>query len=328
MKKYTRLILFSSCIISILLFAHFCLADEILLKDGKKVKGLIIEEFSDRVVFNTFEGEKIIPRADIVEVYYDDKAQQYYSLGKRFEEKNLLNEAALSYEKALALDKNFKSARQALFMIRSRIWKQQEQHIREDLMLKRQMIENVRQTPMAAIQKNPQDVQSPEENKAYTLWDKYGIALEKSSDMVVVMTISPVIHEMGSDIDSGDIIVKVWNSSIMYESAEEVSALILSGDMKQVALTVEKEIVIPVGAGARLGFDMRLTQDGLTVTFVRTGSLAAKYKLKRNDLIIGINGQPTTYMPIRDASRLLQRPDSDGNIRITARRKVYLIRKQ
>ena len=76
-------------------------ADTIYLNNGNIIKGLVVEEHKDRVVFSTREGEKIILNKDIDEIFFDDLEQNYYYIANRFlEEKDF--ERAEKYRSALA----------------------------------------------------------------------------------------------------------------------------------------------------------------------------------------------------------------------------------
>ena len=71
-----------------LVFAVFCVscliavnavfADTIYMQDESIIKGLIVEEHHDRVVFSTADGESPVFRGDIDEIFYDRLEQNYY----------------------------------------------------------------------------------------------------------------------------------------------------------------------------------------------------------------------------------------------------------
>ena len=46
-------------------------ADTIVLKDSTKTKGLVVDEYVDRIVVSTYEGEIFLSRSDIEDIIYE-----------------------------------------------------------------------------------------------------------------------------------------------------------------------------------------------------------------------------------------------------------------
>ena len=65
-------------------FATSSFSDTIQLTSGEKVMGIIVEEYADRVVVSTFEGEKIVHRNNIKSLYYDQMEQNLIKLGDKY----------------------------------------------------------------------------------------------------------------------------------------------------------------------------------------------------------------------------------------------------
>jgi len=57
----------------LILFSSSVFADIVIMKDGKRIKGLILDEFKDRIVVSTVEGEKIIMISDIESAIYSSE---------------------------------------------------------------------------------------------------------------------------------------------------------------------------------------------------------------------------------------------------------------
>jgi 23S rRNA G2069 N7-methylase RlmK/C1962 C5-methylase RlmI len=47
------------------------LSDTIYTKDGKELKGIIVEDYKDRIVFSTVDGQLTLMKSDVKELYFD-----------------------------------------------------------------------------------------------------------------------------------------------------------------------------------------------------------------------------------------------------------------
>ena len=70
----------------VLLFSFFyapkcASADSITLADGKEEKGIVVEEYGDRIVISTYEGEKTILKKNIRTMNFDLPEQNLSKLG-------------------------------------------------------------------------------------------------------------------------------------------------------------------------------------------------------------------------------------------------------
>jgi len=90
------------------------LADAIYLKDGKEVKGIVVEEYADRVVISTYEGEQMLPKSDIDNIEYDFVEQNLVKLGDRYKERHEFEKAYFYYEKAIKTNPDYKVARERM----------------------------------------------------------------------------------------------------------------------------------------------------------------------------------------------------------------------
>ena len=68
-------------------------------------------------------------------------------------------------------------------------------------------------------------------------------------------------------------------------------------------------------------------EEGLTISDVDPGSLAMQSGLKRGDLITGINGEKTRYMPIAKAVDNMNTALKKGKLTIVVGRDTILWRK-
>ena len=56
-------------------------ADTIIMKDRTRMKGLVVDEYVDRVSLSTIDGEKYVFRKDIDRIEYDTPEQNFMQMG-------------------------------------------------------------------------------------------------------------------------------------------------------------------------------------------------------------------------------------------------------
>ena len=78
-------------------------ADTVYLENGEKMKGVIVEEYHDRVVISTYEGEKSILKKDVHTISYDLVEQNLVVLGDSYADRNKHGEAYFYYKKAVKI---------------------------------------------------------------------------------------------------------------------------------------------------------------------------------------------------------------------------------
>ncbi|MBN1526819.1 MAG: PDZ domain-containing protein [Candidatus Omnitrophica bacterium] len=132
-----------------------------------------------------------------------------------------------------------------------------------------------------------------------------------------------------------DRLIALRGKPVPYMSLNEVLALMVKDDYARMECTIERTVevrrnggisILKRGNGA-LGAYFCVRLGGLTVDDVNANSPAFDAGLKKGDLIVAIDGQPTRYMPLKKAVQLIK--DSPQEIAsLTIRRDVILLRKE
>ena len=95
----------------LILTAQNAIADNITLRDRNKVKGLIVDEYVDRIVVSTFEGEKTILRKDIKDIQYENEETRLLKLGDEATARGKYKNAIYYYQAVLKLNPDSVAAR-------------------------------------------------------------------------------------------------------------------------------------------------------------------------------------------------------------------------
>ncbi len=273
------------------LWLPFCLslavssvyADVIYMKSGETVKGLVVEEHHDRILLSTEQGEKPIFRRDIDEVFYDDPERNYLYMGNQAIESGDFGLAGEFFRKATQIDPQFSEADEALHRLKDL---QQQGATR-----------SVPRDWMPALRKG------------------WGLELTVEADRPRVGEVQPKSLGARAGLQTADRLISAWGASLAFLPAEKVAQALLGPAGSELKLTIQRQVVLP--KAQRRGFEgwgMRLEMErlGLAVHSVALASVAAQRGILALDRVVAIDGQPTRYLPLEEARRLLENAGERG----------------
>ena len=103
----------------VVLVCTFSFSDTVILKNGTRKKGLILDEFDDRIVLSTVEGEKTIMRGEIRSAVYDNEEKALMQKAKNHTKRNQPIKAYYVYKKIVELNPDHKEAREKMENLRN-----------------------------------------------------------------------------------------------------------------------------------------------------------------------------------------------------------------
>ncbi|NQT75654.1 MAG: hypothetical protein HQ566_03940 [Candidatus Omnitrophica bacterium] len=298
-------------------------ADTVVMKDRTEVKGLVVDEYTDRITFNTVDGEKTIFRDDIERVEYDTPEQNFMQLGRAYDEKGWYDKAAFYYKKAMEINPEYKDAREAYLASHTKAWRQEEKMTMKEL--------EHRNMVMDWWKNRNKETVSPAKDKALLLKDTLGISLIKKDGIFTIDEVRPYSSAASSGIKDGDMLVGIWGKLIRYSRIEDVLEELLGPAHSEVRVLVDKEIVVAVevndkdtykGLGILLGFEY----EDLTVMDVVGGAKGDAAGFKKGDLVIAVDKNITRYLPLDSVIALINSSGDNKNIIFGVRRTVNLRR--
>jgi len=298
-------------------------ADTIVMKDKNKLKGLVVEEYVDRIVFSTVEGERDIFRNDIEVIEYDTPEQNFMQLGRSYEEKGLYDKAAFYYRKAIEINPDYKEARDAYLASHAKMWRKEERLARKELE-RQDMVMNWRRN------RNKKDT-SPSKDTALLLEDTLGISLRENEGVFTIDKVVPYSSADKAGIKEGDILVGIWGKLIRYSKIQDVIKELLGPKYSEVKVLIEREIPIPVASDSRnlydeLGILLGFEYEGLVVNKVTSGNAGDLAGLRKDDFIVAIDKTITRYLPLDGIIALINSAKNNERIIFTIRRKINLRR--
>jgi C-terminal processing protease CtpA/Prc len=300
-------------------------ADEIHLKSGGRVKGLVLENYEDRLLVSTVEGEQVFLKQDIANVDYDDPAYAVLNLAREKEAAGKMPQALAYYEKAYELNENLAEAKQAALGIRSKLWANMSAKPVSSV-AKQQDIEDAYRANISLEEQASKNI----DEEAELLGERLGVRLEKAGDWVIVghARLGSSGHKYG--MRAKDRLVGVDGKSLRYLSVDAVGRELLEPRNANAVLDMERDLVFNRDSKHRklkhFGFSVKQKYEGLTISQVKRSTPADDMKLEPGGLITRIDDEPTRYMSTRDAIRRMEKSD-EPYLEITVQTRIQFVRK-
>jgi len=303
MKLVSRIsYLVSRTAIILMLFSNCAFADTIYVQDGTIVKGLVVEEHHDRIVFSTPDGEITIPRKDIDEVFFDVLEQNYYYLANKFLNNGEFEVAEKFYNKALGVSPGHIEVQKGL----SRLKDKREKEIK-----KWKTVDSLK-----------------------ALKNQIGVSIARDGDFCKVKKVS----REGTFLAAGDTVTAVWDESAKFMPEKDVAERIAGVPDTPVVITIQRRVRLRLGGAPwflkmfgmfglknKESLSLEMETEGLVVGKVSQVSSVARRGLSQGDRITSIAGKSTRYMPLNDARALIKSRVKKG-VELVIRRDIELVR--
>jgi len=300
-------------------------ADTVILKNRTKVKGLVVDEYVDRIALSTVEGERDIFRKDIDRIEYDTPEQNFMQLGRAYDSKGWYDKAAFYYKKAMDINPDYKEARDAYVASHAKMWREEEKMTKRDIdlhnMAKEWQAKRNKQAQVPVVVKSKEIKVKVKEILGISITEHEG-----------VFRISEVVSGSSSakaGIQKGDFLVGIWGRLIRYSKLEDILGELIGPKYSEVKILVSRDIFVPVETGANaykdLGASLGFEYEGLLIKDIIPGKIAEISGLKKGDLVIAIDKNITRYLPLDSVISLINNPKSD-KIVFTVRRSINLRR--
>jgi tetratricopeptide (TPR) repeat protein len=280
------------------LLAETFYGDVIIKKDREKIRGVIVEEYRDRVVISTLDGEREIFRNDIANINFDLEEQNLVRIGDFYQDRGMYQKSYYYYRQALEVDPNYKSAKEGLdysgFMLQQFERKMKRGHIR------RMNEEKAWRT----------GTKTPEENIEEEFRRVLGFSVEPYKANFRITDVQRLSRAYQAGLREGDIIIALWGRMVGYSHPEEFVSKIVSSDIMEVRLTMERimEIELDDTSGnlsSLMGMNITYSEtEGFEVTAVAQGGRAERAGIIAGDVFTEIDGRSTRYMPRRDMEKV------------------------
>jgi membrane-associated protease RseP (regulator of RpoE activity) len=291
--------------------AEISYCDTIIKKDRERIKGVIVEDYTDRVVISTMDGELEILKSDVADINYDLEEQNLTSMGDLYQDRARYQEAYYFYKQALSINPHYKSAREGLDYSGSMI-----QQFGRKLKLDHISRMNEEHSWHSGVQ-----VQ--EESKEDRLRRVLGFAVAPFGANFRVTEVKQGSPSYAAGLEPGDVIVAVWGRMVGYSKLEDFLSRVVSEELMEVRLTILRDVELDL-AGASgninslMGAGIAYSEsEGFDVTGVVSGGASEKAGLQPGDVIMEIEDESTRYMTLKDMEHCLgKKKDSYAVVKI------------
>ena len=328
MKKFLILALMIAG--SLAMTIGYLSADTIYTNDNKELKGIVVEDYKDRLLFSTVDGEETLMKADIKELYYDTEEQNLIKLAEQSRDKGDFIKAFVYYDKAFKLNPDSKQAKDGIVFLQGYLFKK-DMSQKEEAVRRHNEFEQFGQRPEIIVKSDEENLKE----EIGRLRDTVGIAIRSKGGVTEIgnVKIGSPAYEAG--IRNGDILVAIWGRLVGYMTLGEVVETILEKTSLETKCTIERKVDVRIGENRNLssntndliGITLNMQFDGLTISAVKEGSSAAGAGLKQKDLITEINGNSTRYMTFKRAIELIKKSKGD-TVDLVTQREVVIWGKQ
>ena len=267
-------------IIIFLFFVTSIHADTINMKNGDRIKGLVVDEYVDRITMNTVDGEKDILREDIEDVEYDTPEQTFIQLGKSYDAKGWYDKASFYYKKAMEINPDHNEARELYLASYTKSWRQKERITKKEIKWRNMIIDwwkdKDKKTPL------------PQKDYSSLLKKSLGFSLSEKGGYFKIASLRPYSMAAKSGIKKGDLLVGIWGRLIRYSKMKEVAEELLGPKHSELKILVEKKIVIPKKLKTdnlykELGISLSFEYEGLLIKDITPGEKGEKGKRKERE---------------------------------------------
>lgn len=291
-------------------------ADTIYTKDGKELKGIITEDYKDRIVLSTIGGQVTVMKSDTKELYFDTEEQNLIKLAEQASDKGDYIRAFVYYDKAFKLNPESRAAKDGIVFLQGYLFK-------KDMSQKEEIVRRHNEFEQRGERSEIRSDEDKFNDDLKKLRRGSGIVLITSGSATRIESVRAGSPADGAGIRNGDTLVAIWGRLVGYMSLKEVIETMLEKGSLETKITLERNITVRVRPGGSIGAALSMQFDGLTVSAVKKGSAASEAGLEPNDIITAINGSSTRYMPLKKAIELIKR-SKDGKVELTVKKEVIM----
>ncbi len=325
MKKY-RILLLVTCFLS--LAAISSNADTIHLTDGRELKGIVVEDYKDRLVFSTADGEITLMKADIRDLSYDAEEDNLINLAGQAKERRDYGRAFTCYELACKINPNSKAAKDGLVSLQGYLYRKEE--IKKEADVQRRE-EFERYGSVVPTERSREEVFKVSIQK---LKDSIGINLAMKDGSHEIASVEKNSPAYDGGMREGDLLVAIWGRLTGYMPTKEILDSLLEKPSLEIKCTIERTVDVPINpnkgalssSNDLIGASFSMEFDGLTVSTVKEAGSSFEVGLNTNDVVVAIDGNSTRYMPLKKAVELI-RSSKEDSVKLTIRREILIWRK-
>jgi len=291
-----------------------CHADTVYLKRGSALKGIVAEDYVDRIVYSTVDGEREILKSDILEIKYDEPIDNLVHLGDSAFKKGYYRVALRYYLMAQEINPGIKALNDKILHTETTIYKTPEIQKRERLAIKNEIISG------RIIEKHAEAFDEKSVNEK--LKKEFGVYISRKADgkfLIERVRNNSSFKKTGAR--KNDIIIAVWSKFCTYLSLEQFYKILSNPHESMINLTIERDVRL--NGKTPMGAKLIMKWEGTVVESLLETGEAKKAGLKKGDIIAAIDKQSIRYTSL---NTILKWTEKEGAKTITIHRKLTVFK--
>jgi len=303
----------------LIIFAIGCLmesslfADKVSLNDGTVLKGVVVENFVDRINLSTFEGEKMLLKKDIAKLRYSSVEDNLLNMANGYRDRGNLYKAYFNYSRAYELNPESKEIKDGLTFTSQKIFKD-EQRERESTIIKNANLANFKRDRL--VRKGAM------KDYMNMLSRHLGLTIKVDKVYPIVANVESSSPSADAGLLQGDKIVAIWSRLTGYLNIEDVISRLLD-PMAEKKITIERDVKVRKTMMSKqrqrskdFGAKFVVKWEGVTIDEVMRNSIAEGAGLIAGDLIREVNGKSTRYMKLKEFNKIINKNAGKANLKI------------
>lgn len=294
------------------LFCNFSFADTVYLKDKSVLKGIVIEEYAERITYSMLDGEKAIMKSDIERIEYEERIDNLIHLGDSAFQKGYYRAALKYYLMAQDINPNIRTLNDKVYHAETVVYNEPEVQKRDSLELKNEILGGSAKglsSPYGRI--TPKDALSKE----------LGISIINRDGKFIIEEAHSESPFKKAGILKGDILIAVWGELCSYMTFADLYRLLTRPGEAMTAITIERNLKLE--RRKPLGVKLVMKWEGAVVDDVFRMSVAEKIGIKSGDLIVSVDGAPLRYTPLKAVSEKLNEKVLKNDITIQRKATIF-----
>ena len=296
----------------LLLLCRALNADTIYLKEGQETKGVVVEDYHDRIMLSTESGETCYLKKDIEKIKYDTPEDNLVKIGAMYKDKGDYKTALYYYDAAYKLNPSMKEAQDGTLLLINLITQKRESDLEAQVNLKQDTEEKMGKVIAEEISPPSSAI------KAKELQAKVGLSIKTLNSEIVVDKVLKNSPADTAGLKEKDVIISIWGKLLRYMQLKDVYNLFLGNTVSELKIMVARDIALTVrknrifrGAEDMIGGKLSMEFEGLTIKRVVPAGSLEKAGILEGDMVTKIRGYSTRYISIEAAYKLIE--ETKGN---------------
>ena len=301
-------------ILAITLIPSICYADTLIMKNNDALKGIVIEDYVDRIVYSTIDGEKTILKSEISFIKYDERLDNLIHLGDTAFKKGYYKTALRHYLMAQKIAPDIKMLNNKIYNTEIIIYKTPEILKRKQLEIKNDAFSS-RTLPETPPDRNDDDIKK-------ALQEEFGISISRKEDgMFIINALKKDSPFAKGGARKKDLLISIWSKLCGYLTLNDLYLILTKPEEAMLRTIIERTVLIREKSA--IDFKLIMKWEGPEISAITKESIFKTMGLKNGDIIVAVNDEPIRYTPLETVLKKLDVQSSEKTVTIHRKLDIF-----